>query len=112
MKVIIEPALRAHLAKSLTPQGINALLTTEWQFSKRKALMERDRLWLPADLQSKVMSLRMSAHENAVITKTQAKTAIEIVEQLASRYAPLKSPSSRHRRLTTTHGYVDDGARA
>lgn len=93
VELIVEPALRRLLAKSLTQKQIDSVLSKEWQFSKRRALMAKNGMWLPPDLQSKVMNLRNKVvHENAAVTKAQAATAIEIVEQLASRYTPLKLP--------------------
>ena len=50
-------------------------------------------MWLPSDLQDKVMSLRNKViHENASVNKAQAATAIDLVDQLAVRHAPLIAP--------------------
>jgi hypothetical protein len=93
VELVIEPALRTYLGSSLTPKQIDALLSEEWQFSKRKELMAKNGMWLPPDLQGRVMTLRNKvAHENATVTRAEAESAITVVEQLVSHYAPLRLP--------------------
>jgi hypothetical protein len=90
VELIIDTALRTRLGRSQSAAALDTLLTKEWKFSRRVTLMERSKMWLPPGLQDKVMGLRNKViHENASVTKTQAAAAIEIVEQLADRYAPL-----------------------
>ena len=55
--------------------------------------MEQYNMWLPPEIQDKVMTLRNKViHKNASVTKAQAAAAIAVVEELAARYTPLKLP--------------------
>jgi hypothetical protein len=93
VELVIEPALRKHLSKSLSPRQVDNQLANDWQFSQRQKLMTKNGMWLPPDLQNKVMSLRNKvAHKNGAVSRAQADAAIEIVEKLVSRYSPLKLP--------------------
>jgi hypothetical protein len=93
VEIIIGPVLRAQLLKSHSGPETDTLLKREWRFSDRKKLMIKHGMWLPPNLQEQVMNLRNDViHANAVINKSQAATAIELVGQLASHYAPLAPP--------------------
>jgi hypothetical protein len=92
-ELVIEPALRRALLRRNPQSVVDHLLKTDWQFARRKELMLALGMWLPPTLDQDLMKRRNKAiHENAIITQPQAKAAVDIAEQLANHYVPLKVP--------------------
>jgi hypothetical protein len=86
-ELIIEKQLRAHLSRSNPPTFVDKLMKSTWQVSRRIELMRSLGLWLPANLDADLTSLRNGVvHNNSDVNKPAAKAAVDAVEELARRY--------------------------
>jgi hypothetical protein len=88
-ELIIDRQLRAKLLRRNDPPFVDKLLKGTWQVSRRLELMSALGMWLPADIDTKLSSLRNRVvHSNASVTKSDAAAAVDVAEQLARRYEP------------------------
>ena len=86
-ELIIERQLRTTLRRNNPDAFVERLMKSAWQVSRRIELMRSLKMWLPPKIEENLSSLRNRVvHNNAPVSKEEAKAAVDAAEQLARHY--------------------------
>src|SRR5262245_20465663 len=86
-ELIIEKQLRSALSSSNPAPFVDKLMKSAWQVSRRMDMMRSLELWLPANIDKDLTSLRNAVvHSNLEVDRVAAKAAVHAVEELARYY--------------------------
>lgn len=86
-ELIVDRQLRVRLRRDNPQALVERLMKDTWQMQRRTRLMTTLGMWLPPDLDTKLLFLRNRVvHGNAPVTRGESAAALEVAEALARRY--------------------------